>query len=301
MQPISTPEKPKQFLDLPIRESEEAGRGLGYSLLQKAMRRAQAVSNQAPIVVSNQRYRNLLRQQLLSHPADSNSRSGSKYLSISTLNPHPKPKILLEPCKKNTAPAIALAALKALQMSNDPLLLILPSDHLIQDIDGFKQSVEQATALAKKDLIVTFGALAKSASSEFGYIQRGEVIASTAAYQIKRFVEKPSSQSAADYIQSGDFYWNSGIYLINAKHYLKQLKQYQAQVLNACQQAFAKGIKAQEFMLVDDTEFSKSPSISVDYAIMEKTDSAVMVALSCDWMDVGGKVRVKEVTSKRSC
>ena len=194
--------------------------------------------------------------------------------------------IILEPVGRNTAPAIAIAALHALKKQTEACLLVLPADHILGDKQGFLSAVRQAYQAAKNNL-VTFGVVPSRVETGFGYIKHGQDIVSDNAYSVKEFVEKPDHKMAEAYIESGNYLWNSGMFLFRADAYLQELKQYQPEIYKACVEAYDKGEKDLDFIRLDEKSFSKAPDISIDYAVMEKTSNAAVVSLKSGWSDVG--------------
>lgn len=254
--PLSRERKPKQFLNL-----------LGdRSLLQQTIARLQSLGCRPSYVICNEAHRFLAAEQL--RQADAGDAS-----------------IFLESVARNTAPATALAALQATSSGDDPLLLVLPADHVIRDMGAFRQSVEKASVLARQDRIVTFGVAPERAETGYGYIERGEAI--EAGWTAARFVEKPDAIKAAEYLASGRYYWNSGMFLLRASLYLRELERYAPDILSACRDALAGARRDLDFIRVDAQAFARSPSNSIDYAIMEHTRNAAVVALDAGWNDLG--------------
>lgn len=193
--------------------------------------------------------------------------------------------IILEPQSKNTAPAIALAALAACADESDPLLLVLPSDHMIEPKDVFSEAVSQACIIAEQGHLVTFGIVPQGPETGFGYIKQGKAL--SAGHSVARFVEKPDEVSARAMLAEGGFFWNSGIFLFRASVYLAELERYAPQVYSACKESWAARGRDIDFIRVDAEAFAASPSISIDYAVMEHTQSAAVVALPAHWSDLG--------------
>ncbi|WP_445355114.1 mannose-1-phosphate guanylyltransferase/mannose-6-phosphate isomerase [Microbulbifer sp. EKSA008] len=256
--PLSREAYPKQFLPL-------IG---GETMLQTTVRRLEGIEPlQAPILVCNEEHRFAAAEQLqeIGHGAQS---------------------ILLEPCARNTAPAIALAALAALESGADPLLLVLPADHAVSDEANFQESVESARALAEQGYLVTFGIVPTRAETGYGYIRRGDKLAET-AWKVAEFVEKPDTETAEAYLASGDYSWNSGMFLFRASRYLEELERYRADILTACGSAYKSAARDLDFTRVDREAFAACADESVDYAVMEPTESAAVVPMDAGWSDVG--------------
>jgi mannose-1-phosphate guanylyltransferase len=211
--------------------------------------------------------------------------------------------ILLEPVGRNTAPAIALAALQALDAaedkSEDPTLLILAADHLIRDLDAFHQSIHHALGQARQGKLVTFGIVPTHPETGYGYIERGsEQVAGS--YGVKRFVEKPEAAVAQEYLASGNYLWNSGMFMFGARRYLEELERYRPDILVACRLALAGSSCDAPFTRVDAAAFAACPDESIDYAVMEHTDSAVVVPLDAGWSDIGAWSSLWDVSDKDS-
>lgn len=247
---------PKQFLSL---TSEE-------TMLQDTLSRLTGTSAASPIVICNQAHRFLVAEQLRQNDI---AHGG----------------IILEPVGRNTAPAIALAALHALKSDEDATLLILAADHLIQDLSAFHSAIQAAETLAKQGKLVTFGIVPDEAHTGYGYIKSGEVLQT--GFSVAEFVEKPDLATATQYVESGEYFWNSGMFMFKASVFLSELKKYAPAILTACEQAIAIETTDLEFIRIDAERFSASPDDSIDYAVMEKTAHAAMVTLDAGWSDVG--------------
>ncbi|MCD6188564.1 MAG: mannose-1-phosphate guanylyltransferase/mannose-6-phosphate isomerase [Desulfuromusa sp.] len=194
--------------------------------------------------------------------------------------------IILEPCGRNTAPAVAIAALYAQNLETDPVLLILPADHLIQDVSRFHQAVQLGVTEAEQGSLVTFGVVPTQPETGYGYI-RADQSTNNSVYPVAEFVEKPDMETAKSYLASGDYYWNSGMFMFRASRYLEELELYQPEMLAACQNAFTQMLGDLDFQRLDETAFAASPADSIDYAVMEKTDRAVVIPLAAGWNDIG--------------
>jgi len=254
--PKSRAALPKQFLSL---TSEQ-------TMLQETLARLEGCNSDAPIIVCNDAHRFLVAEQLRQKGVDHGG-------------------ILLEPVGRNTAPAIALAALHATRDGGDPNLLVLAADHLIKDIGVFHQAIEKAEKLAEQNLLVTFGIVPTQAHTGYGYINADTPV--DCGLKVNEFVEKPDLDTAQGYVDSGKYYWNSGMFLFKASAYLKALQAYAPDILDACQRAIETKSSDLDFIRVDEATFASSPDDSIDYAVMEKTDKAAMVPLDAGWSDVG--------------
>jgi mannose-1-phosphate guanylyltransferase/mannose-6-phosphate isomerase len=253
--PLSRESYPKQFLPLVGNQS----------MLQATWQRAAPVAAHAPIVVANEEHRFVAAEQL-------------QQIGVT---PH---AILLEPKGRNTAPAIAVAALEASRDGADPLLLVLPSDHVIGDEAAFQAAVRLAAAAAEQGKLVTFGIKPTAPETGYGYIKAA---AGDGARAVERFVEKPDLATAQSYLASGEYYWNSGMFLFRASRYLEELRKFQPAIADACTTAWQAAKRDADFTRLDKDAFAASPSDSIDYAVMEKTADAVVVPLDAKWSDVG--------------
>ncbi len=269
--PLSRELMPKQFLTL---------HG-SHTMLQNTLGRLQGLTTAAPMLICNEDHRFIAAEQLR---------------QIGQLNHN----IILEPVGRNTAPAIALAALAATANGDDPLLLVLAADHVIQQDAEFRRVVEQATPLALAGKLVTFGIVPTHAETGYGYIRRGEPLADN-SFAIAQFVEKPNKTTAEGYLASGDFYWNSGMFLFRASVYLAELSKNRPDILAACNTAMAATQADLDFIRVDKAAFAACPDDSIDYAVMEKTADGVVVALDAGWSDVGSWSSLWGVRSKDEC
>ena len=256
--PVSRRNLPKQFLSLS---------GDGTLFQQTVIRTRQLPDVAAPIVVASEDHRFLAADQLLEIRAEGAS-------------------IVLEPMPRNTAPAIALGALKAIERDPQALLLVLPADHLIGDTDSFTTAVQQALPAAYDGWLVTFGIRPDRPETGFGYIRRAESIGGD-GFRVAQFVEKPDQPTAQNYLDNGGYDWNSGMFLFKAARYLEELGQHAPDMLAAMREAYATGHGDLDFLRVDAEAFAKVPDNSIDYAVMEKTSRAAVIPVSCAWSDIG--------------
>ncbi len=257
--PLSRELYPKQLLPL-----------MGaQTMLQETAQRLAGLEAAAPIVVCNDAHRFLVAEQL-------------RLIGI-------EPRaIVLEPFGRNTAPAIALAALAALKTApkgEDPVLLVLPADHVIRNVAAFQAAAVAASTAAERGLLATFGVVPHSPETGYGYIRRGESLGSV--QRIAQFVEKPNLTRAQAFIASGDHYWNSGMFVFRARRYLEELEKFAPAIAQACRASFDAAKSDLDFTRVDAKLFESCPSDSIDYAVMEKTADAVVVPLDAGWSDVG--------------
>ncbi|HOY24226.1 MAG TPA: mannose-1-phosphate guanylyltransferase/mannose-6-phosphate isomerase, partial [Cellvibrio sp.] len=272
--PLSRAALPKQFLPL-VSEN---------TMLQETIKRISKWDGiNAPIVVCGNDHRFLVAEQL-------------RELDISAK------AIMLEPVGRNTAPAIAAAALALLeepQVDDEALMLVLPSDHVIGDVDAFEKSVQNAAAAARAGQLVTFGIKPNSPEIGYGYIQSGKsLINAVGCFEVSRFVEKPSLKIAEEYLESGDFFWNSGMFLFKPSVYLAELEKFRPTIVKQIQLAFEKSYQDLDFCRLDEEAFTKSPSDSIDYAVMEQTNLAAVVPVDMGWNDVGSWAALWEVQGK---
>ena len=259
--PLSRELYPKQFLPL-VGER---------TMIQDTALRAAAVADVAlPIVVCNEAHRFLVAEQL-------------RQVGVAPQS------ILLEPVGRNTAPAVAIAALAALTHAkageSEPLLLVLPADHVLTDVQAFARAVLAALPAARDGRFVTFGVVPTAPETGYGYIRQGP--GSGAVRPVAAFVEKPDAKRAAQFIAAGDYLWNSGMFLLPARAYLDELERLQPEILAACRKAHGAAIRDLDFVRLERSAFEACPADSIDYAVMEKTDRAAIVPLAAGWSDVG--------------
>ncbi len=234
----------------------------------------------APMVVCNQEHRFIIAEQM-------------RQIGL------PPAAIVLEPVGRNTAAACAVAALKIVESDPEGLMLVLPADHQIQNSKAFLAAVERAAAAAAAGRFVTFGIQPTAPETGYGYIRRGDALAGlTDAFAVAAFVEKPARDVAQRYLDSGEFYWNSGMFLFPAARMLEALEEYEPAVVAACRKALAVGCADLEFLRLDPDAFAAAPSISIDYALMERTDKAAVIPADIGWTDVGSWSSLWEIGDK---
>lgn len=270
MWPLSRAAYPKQFLTLNGK----------HSLLQQTALRVKGMLDvAAPIIISNAEQRFLVAEQMR---------------ALKMVPSH----IVLEPVGRNTAPAVAVAALLAAQVDPDALLLVLPSDHVIQHEDTFRALVERAACVAADDYLVTFGIQPTTPHTGYGYIRRG-VELDQGGYAVDAFVEKPNAEKAAGFLADGSYYWNSGMFLFKASVYLKELGRVQPAMLQQVELAVQQAREDLDFLRLDEAAFAASPAESIDYAVMEHTDrAAVIEAADLGWNDIGSWTALAEVAAQ---
>ena len=264
--PLSREAFPKQFLALVGEDS----------MLQATWRRVAELATRAPIVVAGEEHRFMVAEQL--------REAGCGDVTI-----------LLETVARNTAPAIAVAALEAMRGGEDPLLLVLPSDHGIVDADGFRKAVRAAASAAEEDKLVTFGIVPTGPETGYGYIKAA---GGAGVRAVERFVEKPDTATAERYVASGEFFWNSGMFLFRASAYVAELARQQPAMLAACREALAKARRDVDFVRLDKAAFAESHSDSIDYAVMEKTANAAVLPIDVGWSDVGSWAALWQVAEQ---
>ena len=266
--PLSRTHYPKQFIPL-VGET---------SLLAQTLERVSGVSRgAAPLVVCNENHRFMTAAVLEQCQQTASA-------------------ILLEPEGRNTAPAIAVAALEALAIGDDPVLLVLAADHVITDVAAFERSVLLAESAAMRDQLVTFGITPSRPETGYGYIRAGEMVGD-GIFEVASFVEKPSLETATDYVESGEYYWNSGMFLFRAQRYLDELEAVRPKMMVAARAAHAKAVRDGVFVHLDGEAFGNCPNESVDYAVMEEAKQTAMVTLNAGWSDIGSWSALHEATA----
>lgn len=276
--PVSRQLYPKQFSSLTSSKPQnETGGVVGETLFQATLTRIRGVNDLgAPLVICNEEHRFLSAQQLLE--------IGEK-----------RGTILLEPIGRNTAPAVALAALVA---APEDVLLVLPADHSIPNHHALRTVIENGAALAREGKLVTFGIVPTAPETGYGYIQRGSQFAT--GFTVQRFVEKPALETAKSYLASGDYYWNSGMFMFTAKQFLDELALHAPDILEVCQASIAQIEPDVDFRRVPLEVFSACRSESIDYAVMEKTRAAVVLPLDAQWNDLGAWDALWETSAQDS-
>ena len=276
--PVSRKLRPKQFLPL-ISEDK--------TLFQSTVERLDGLANQQNLlVVCNEEHRFMVAEQLLE--------IGKKHQGI-----------LLEPIGRNTAPAVTVAALYLLEQAaqqgtnTDPVMLVLPADHVIPDVAAFQKAVEAARPVAEAGYLVTFGITPTAPETGYGYIEQGQPLTDFAeTYQVAAFAEKPSSETAQCYLDGGKHLWNAGIFMFKASIFLHELETYNPAILAACGKTLKQAQRDMDFVRLNKSEFEACPSDSIDYAVMEHTRHAATIPLSAGWNDVGAWSAVWEVCER---
>lgn len=257
--PLSRALYPKQFHTL--LDSE-------LSLVQMTAQRAARLPHAtAPVVITNQDHRFLMAEQLR---------------AIGVM----PSAMILEPEGKNTAPAVAIACMVAQKMADDPIVLIMPADHVIEDEAAFQRAVAHAVDAAEKNHLVTFGCKPTHPETGYGYVQSGKSLADD-TFTVAQFVEKPAREQAEQYIAAGNFHWNNGMFVLRVQSTLDTYQHLEPAMLAHCQAALAQGRDTEDFFYLDKTHFNKIDGNSIDYAIMEKADNVAVVLLDAGWSDIG--------------
>jgi mannose-1-phosphate guanylyltransferase/mannose-6-phosphate isomerase len=250
-------------------------------MLQETVERLRGLPGaEPPTVVSNGEHRFLVAEQLRAIGA-------------------PPRTQILEPVGRNTAPAIAVAALGLEASDPEAVMLVLPADHLIRDVETFHAAILKAAAAARAGFLATFGIRPDHAATAYGYIEGGEPIAGhDGVFHVARFVEKPNVVTARKFLQQGRFAWNSGMFVFGARRYLEELARHQPAILEACRRAWEKSTRDLDFVRLDADSFKTCPADSIDYAVMEKTDAAAVIPVDLGWSDVGSWATLWEVGEK---
>ncbi|SUJ08256.1 Mannose-1-phosphate guanylyltransferase 1 [Shewanella putrefaciens] len=268
--PLSRELYPKQFLTVMGEQS----------MLQQTVSRLTDIEHSAPVLICNEEHRFIAAEQM-------------------RLGGFEHGGIILEPVGRNTAPAIALAALQAVNNAiegEEPILLVLAADHIIKNASAFQESVQNALPFAQSGQLVTFGIVPTVPETGYGYIKSGTQNGN--AFSVSEFVEKPNLVTAEGYLADGGYYWNSGMFLFKASRYLEELGKFAPKMLDVCKRAIAVPSKDQEFVRVDKAIFETCPNDSVDYAVMEKSDDVVVVPMDAGWSDVGSFSALWDVSAK---
>lgn len=256
-------------------------------MLQQTAARLEGIENvQAPLVICNEAHRFMVAEQL--------RRAGTAPSAI-----------ILEPCGRNTAPAVALAAFHSSRDGDDPLLLVMPSDHLIKDLPPFRKAVQSGARLAAQGRLVTFGIVPDAPETGYGYIKAGDALEAEdktggESFEVASFVEKPDLATAEKYLADGDYYWNSGMFIFRASAFLGELGKFNPEMLQACRKAYDTLSESYDFLRLDDDTFAACPSDSIDYAVMEKTSLAAAIPLDAGWSDIGSWSALWETGARNS-
>ncbi|EKO9268936.1 mannose-1-phosphate guanylyltransferase/mannose-6-phosphate isomerase [Escherichia coli] len=266
--PLSRSLYPKQFLSL-INEN---------SLLQETLKRLDGLNCLPPVIVSNNEHRFIVAEQLRQFGVDDF-------------------QIILEPVGRNTAPAVALAALKSLELHGDHHMLVLAADHAIQDIEAFHAAVLAAEQESVDNKLVIFGIVPTKPETGYGYIKKGEQVKNS-VFKVNSFVEKPDLETAKNYLEQKCYLWNSGMFMFKASVYLDELKKFRPDILAACKESLSSASTDLDFIRLNSDVFAECPDESIDYAVMEKTQDCVVIPLDADWSDIGSWTSLWEISEK---
>ncbi|EOK4460459.1 mannose-1-phosphate guanylyltransferase/mannose-6-phosphate isomerase [Escherichia coli] len=266
--PLSRSLYPKQFLSL-INEN---------SLLQETLKRLDGLNCLPPVIVSNNEHRFIVAEQLRQFGVDDF-------------------QIILEPVGRNTAPAVALAALKSLELHGDHHMLVLAADHAIQDIEAFHAAVLAAEQESVDNKLVTFGIVPTKPETGYGYIKKGEQVKNS-VFKVNSFVEKPDLETAKNYLEQKCYLWNSGMFMFKASVYLDELKKFRPDILAACKESLSSASTDLDFIRLNSDVFAECSDESIDYAVMEKTQDCVVIPLDADWSDIGSWTSLWEISEK---
>ncbi|ELZ3159735.1 mannose-1-phosphate guanylyltransferase/mannose-6-phosphate isomerase [Escherichia coli] len=266
--PLSRSLYPKQFLSLTNENS----------LLQETLKRLDGLNCLPPVIVSNNEHRFIVAEQLRQFGVDDF-------------------QIILEPVGRNTAPAVALAALKALELHGDHHMLVLAADHAIQDIEAFHAAVLAAEQESVDNKLVTFGIVPTKPETGYGYIKKGEQVKNS-VFKVNSFVEKTDLETAKNYLEQKCYLWNSGMFMFKASVYLDELKKFRPDILAACKESLSSASTDLDFIRLNSDVFAECPDESIDYAVMEKTQDCVVIPLDADWSDIGSWTSLWEISEK---
>lgn len=270
--PLSRALRPKQLLPL-VTEN---------TMIQDTVLRVANMDNVgAPVIICNDEHRFAIAEQM------------------QQINISPK-ALILEPFGRNTAPAVAVAAFKAMQAGDDPVLLVLPADHVITDLESFNKAVQAGCQAADDDKLVTFGIIPAHPETGYGYIKAGNELDASGVYTVARFVEKPTREVAEEYISEGGYYWNSGMFMFKASVYLRELEKNNVEIFNHSRTAIENAVEDLDFTRLENASFESCPGDSIDYAVMEKTEEAVIVPVEMGWSDIGSWSALLEVEKSDS-
>ena len=274
--PLSWCDHPKQFLPL-ISDK---------TMIQETLLRLKGIEIGIPVISCGEGHRFLVAQQI--------GEVSEK-----------QPTIILEPMAKNTAPAIAAACCAAMQQDKDAVVVVLPSDHVIADVQAFQTAVKAAAVNAEQGYLVTFGIVPTFPATGYGYVKAGEKVVSTGSttadvdvFTLEKFVEKPCLEKAQEYLASGQYAWNSGMFVFKASVFLEELKTYNPQMAELAIESFEKATAETDFIRLDKDSFAKIKGDSIDYAVMEKTSKGRVVKLNAGWDDVGSWSALYDISQK---
>ncbi|MGC9195805.1 MAG: mannose-1-phosphate guanylyltransferase/mannose-6-phosphate isomerase [Syntrophobacteraceae bacterium] len=273
--PLSREHLPKQLMPI---------MGTDHSLFQNTLLRLAGLEDTAPpVIVCNQNHRFMAAAQMQQISMDYSA-------------------ILLEPVGRNTCPAITAGTLAAMQNGEDVDILVLPADHLIREDKLFAKAVAEGVELTSQGRIITFGIVPDRPETGYGYIRKGNRVGGgKEAFEVSRFVEKPDDERARAYVASGEYLWNSGMFVFRASTFLEELGRFSPEILKICREAYQKATRDLDFVRLEPSTFATCPDISIDYAVMEKTERAGVIPLSAGWSDVGSWLSLHQVSDKDEC
>jgi len=265
--PLSRAKRPKQLLSMVS----------NHTMIQDTVTRLSGIKDIAePIIVCNEEHRFTIAEQMREKDI------------------HPS-AIILEPFGKNTAPAVAISALQSQKLGEDPVLLVLPADHVIGNSVAFHAAVETGYQSALDNKLVTFGIVPNAPETGYGYIKAGAKLDNDQVFSVEKFVEKPDADTAQSYLNEGSYYWNSGMFMFKASVYLQELKSHNSEMYNISEASLNEAAIDMDFIRLDSGNFEKCPSDSIDYAVMEKTASAAVIPVDMEWNDIGSWSALWEV------
>ena len=280
--PLSWGDHPKQFLPLVSDKT----------MIQETLLRLKGLELGRPIVSCGEAHRFMVAQQL------------GEILPEVLSNDSVSPMILLEPMAKNTAPAIAAACCAAMKQDKDAIVVVLPSDHVIADVEAFQNAVRIAAENAEQGYLVTFGIVPTFPATGYGYVKSGKQVSTDSTtdgdkvFELDKFVEKPCLEKAQEYLASGEYAWNSGMFVFKAAVFLEELKKYNPEMAELSIQGFEKATVETDFIRLDKTSFEQIKGDSIDYAVMEKTTKGRIVKLNAGWDDVGSWSALYDISKK---
>ena len=277
--PLSWGEHPKQFLPLVTERT----------MIQETLLRLKGLNIGAPVISCGESHRFMVAEQIGEVMGQ----------VVSTGSTTVCPTIILEPMAKNTAPAIAAACCAAMKQDKDAVVVVLPSDHVIADVEAFQKAVKVAAENAEKGFLVTFGIVPTFPATGYGYVKASGA-ESDGAYTLEKFVEKPCLEKAEEYLASGEYAWNSGMFVFKAQTFLEELKLHSPEMAQLSIEAFEKANVETDFIRLDKDSFGQIKGDSIDYAVMEKTSKGRVVKLNAGWDDVGSWSALYDISQKDS-
>lgn len=265
--PLSRALRPKQLLSMVS----------NHTMIQDTVTRLVDITDlAAPIIVCNEEHRFTIAEQM-------------REIGIQPSS------IILEPFGKNTAPAVAISAIQSQKIDDDPVLLILPADHVIGDNEAFHAAVKIGYQAALENMLVTFGIVPNAAETGYGYIKSGKALGNNQIFNVDKFVEKPDEKTAQAYLDEGNYYWNSGMFMFKASVYLSELEKCNNEMYSCSKSSLEQADTDMDFIRLDRDVFETCPADSIDYAVMEKTDSAAVIPVDMQWNDIGSWAALWEV------